>query len=152
MTRPISRKEQARIVTRQTDIDAMEAYAAADNGAGAKISAIVAGLSNLLSDANYQAFRKELVGLDLGQRLAVCKKWLSMVLVMKAAISKNAARQNVPGGRAAFSFYKRIEDARACGWTIQDAHEYSAVVKFAYWSKADIDESGRPFDDSYTPF
>lgn len=145
-------KQQA-ISTRQIkEAGAMKAFASADNGRGARISAIVAELAGLLSDADYQAFRSELNGLDLGQRLTVCKKWLSMTLVLRAAIWKNKACNTSPMGVGAFRFYKAVEVARACGWTIQDAREYSAVVDFAYWGKAGVDESGQAFDDSYVPF
>ena len=145
-------KQQEIKVRQIKEAGAVESFAAADNGTGAQISAIVAELAGLLSDVNSPACRSELTGLDLGQRLTVCKKWLSMVYVLRAAETKNRVSQDMPGGRAAFSFYKRIEDARACGWTIQDSRSYTAKVDFAYWGKADVDESGQAFDDAYVPF
>ncbi len=129
-----------------------EAFVSVDNGRGAWISAIVSELAGLLNDADYRAFRSELNGLDLGQRLTVCKKWLSMVLVLKAALWKNRARRTSPMGAGAFRFYKAVDDARACGWTIQDSRAYTAKVDFVYWGKADVDESGQVFDDNYVPF
>lgn len=153
MSRPISRKQQVISTRQQVDAAKLDIISQVyEDKLGTQIAKIVSALGESLSAANYQAFRAELVGLDPAQRLTICKKWLSMTLVLQAAVRKNGSADDMPGGQAAFRFYKAIEDARNFGWVIQDARKYLAVVNFAYWGLSDVDEDGQAFGEDYVPF
>jgi hypothetical protein len=136
MTRPITYRQQKIANRHQTEAAAMDAHAEASRGPGARVSQLVNDLDILLGDAEYKAFRQELTGLDLSERLAVCKKWMSLLLLVDATERRSRALPGNPNGIACYKFHQAVEIARVCGWVVVTL-PYSHKVEMVYWPESE---------------
>jgi len=131
----LTRKQQRIAIYHQIDADEMAAIDKANaDQIGTKIAEYVNLLGELLDESAYKALRTELVGKVSLKRLAICKKWMSLLLLVDAAEKRKRALPGNPGGMACYKFHKAVEDARACGWVVVTL-PYSAQFEMIYWGK-----------------